>query len=503
MVLLTAFKAVLRRLCGQDDIAVGTPVANRGSGDLEETVGFFVNTLVLRTGLGGDPTFREALGRVKRTCLDAYEHQDVPFGQLVDIMEAGRDPSRSPLFNIMFVLRHLDGEESLDLPGCTAAVIPVTYDTAKFDMAFELNESPGKLAGEIEYNTDLYTAQTAGRVAACFEKMLRECSRDPEARPGDVEILDAAEKEEILSGFNATGAPFPASTLHVLFREQARRTPDSIALVLGQEKMTYGELDRASDAAAAHLVSALADCSAADTIIGLPAIPEAGSIVCMLGILKAGCAYLPLEEGYPPERLAFMLEDGGAKALLLSGQVTGNLAESLSVLKNRGNDIQIVRTSSEPGGAVPKEDGDPRSLAYLMYTSGSTGEPKGVLVEHLGVSNLVIAQRQFFEIDASSKVLQFAPLGFDASVSEIFTALLSGAELHLTGADVRQDADRLVELMDKSGITTATLPPALLAVLPHKRLPALETLVVAGDRCDEETCTSGGTGTARRTQAGR
>ena len=488
MVLLAAFKGLLGRLCGQDDVAVGTPVANRGSPDLEETVGFFVNTLVMRTDLEGDPTFTEALQRVKRTCLEAYRHQEVPFGRLVDMLGVARDPSRSPLFDIMFVLRHAEGDGALELPGCTSEVVPVSYPTAKFDLAFELVESPGTLAGEIEYNTDLYTEETARRIARLFERMLDACCADPGVNPRDVELMDDVERERILIGFNDTGAPFPASTVQALFREQAARTPGNTALAASGERMTYQELDEASDAVAAGLRKALGGVVASgDTVIGLPGVPEPGTIVSMLGILKAGCAYLPLDPEHPAERLAFMLEDSGGGAVLGSGdRVPGRIRSARALLEARGRDVPLVEAGGTPG-VRPADESGPHSLAYVIYTSGSTGEPKGVMVEQRGVSNLVTAQREFFNIEDKSRVLQFAPLGFDASVSEIFTALLTGASLHIAAPDVRKDADRLVDLLEKDAITTATIPPALLAVLPHRNLPALETLVVAGERCDAET----------------
>ncbi|MDD5627416.1 MAG: amino acid adenylation domain-containing protein, partial [Elusimicrobia bacterium] len=476
MVLLTAFQVLLRRLCSSDDVAVGTPLAGRGLAGLESTVGFFVNTVVLRTALVGELQFRQALREVRRTCLEAYAHPDYPFGRLVDRLRAGRDPSRSPLCDVFFVLRQAGEGGALRLPGCQVSEIRIPYPTAKFDLTLEMADEGRSFAGEFEYHSDLFSPETASRLAGFLQRVLEAGCRRPQTRLRDIEILERQEREAVLRGGNRTAAPLPARSLPDLFREQAGKTPRSAALVSERGTLSYAELDRASDAAAARLLQALGGPGA---IVGLPAAPGPETLACLLGILKAGCAYLPLDLDYPAERLAFMLKDSGAAAVLAHPGVGAGGLGPVPVVLVEGD------AAPQDAAALRRARPGPRSLAYLMYTSGSTGEPKGVLVEHRGVANLAAGQREAFGIDRSSRVLQFAPLSFDASVSEIFTALLSGAQLHLIDDEAKKDPDLLLDRLERRGVTVATLPPALLGALPRRRLPRLRTLVVAGDLCDE------------------
>ncbi len=499
MVLLAALQALLSRMCSSHDIVVGTPVAGRSAGDLEGTVGFFVNTLVMRTSLDGNPSFREILRRVKRTCLEAYAHPELPFSRLVDVLQAERDPARSPLFGVMFVLRQEGQGGGLRLPGCDVEELKIPYHTAKFDLALEMSQSGAGLTGEIEYNTGLYLPDNISRLAACYQDLLRAGCEEPDRALLDFDILRPGEAAKLLYDFNRTEAPYQRTALPGLFREQAGRTPGNTALVHGSTSLTYAELDRESDDAAASLLQALKDASGTtpppDTIIGLPVTDGPETIVCLLGILKAGCAYLPLDLDYPPERLAFMLEDSGAVAILVPVSLSGGeprrrleaALESMRGTTGRGAPPVVMSGKSRGEGCTVPVPSDERSLAYVIYTSGSSGEPKGVLVEQRGVANLSVCQREWFGIDRSSRVLQFAPLSFDASVSEIFTTLLAGAQLHLMDGETRRDAEMLLDLMEGQGITTATLPPALLSIMPYRKLPCLSTLVVAGDVCDEKT----------------
>jgi amino acid adenylation domain-containing protein/non-ribosomal peptide synthase protein (TIGR01720 family) len=501
MVLLAGLKILFCRIGDRTDIAVGSPIANRAREELERTVGFFVNTLVLRTDLEGNLSFREALTRVKETCREAYAHPELPFGRLVDLLQADRDPSRSPLFGIMFVLQNPGMEGRLDLPGCRAEEIRVDYETAKFDLAFEISHEENDFSGEIEFNTDLYRRSTIRRLARYYQKILSGGCLEPGCRINDLDLLTPSERRKVLIEFNRGEGFFPAEkTVPELFREEAAQRPERTALVWGENKMTYRELDRASDLVAHHLRRAFKEARGEEmppeTIVALAAGRGPEAIVGILGIMKSGGAYLPLDPGYPPERIKFLLEDSGAKVFLtVSGYFSKapapqvhNLKEAFSLLEENGENarpvIVFIDGGKEEGGegSLPSLRAD--SLAYLIYTSGSTGRPKGVLVEYRGITNLVEAQREGFGIDGSSRVLQFAQLTFDASVSEIFTAILAGAELHLISEEERTDPDRLLDLLESARITTVTLPPALLAVLPERRLPELKTVVTAGDVCD-------------------
>ncbi|MCC6858504.1 MAG: amino acid adenylation domain-containing protein [Bryobacterales bacterium] len=456
MTLVAAFKTLLARYTGQDDIAVGTPIANRGRAEIEPLIGFFVNTLVLRTGLAGNPSFLDLLKRVRETTLDAYANQDVPFEMVVEAVEPDRDLTRPPLFQAMFVMQNtpLDARE---LPGLRLEPLAAEAGVSTFDLTLSMNER----GGVIEYSTELFDAATIRRMIAHFRSLLVAFTADPEQSVWRAPLLETAERRTLLEEWNRTDFEFPGPpTVHEMFEEWAGRAPDAPALVFEGQRLTYGELN----ARARRLAGELRDLGAGpETLVAISLPRSVEMIVSILGVLQAGCAYLPMDPDYPPERLAFMLEDSGAAVLI---DRTG---------------LQVRRAPSFAPAPLAL-----RNLAYVIYTSGSTGRPKGVMLHHEGLANLVRAQTRGFGVGPDSRVLQFASFSFDASVSEIFMALTTGAALHLASREVLMSPPDLVRLMREEGITTVTLPPSLLAVLSPEELPGLSCLISAGEACSWE-----------------
>ncbi|MEO5729053.1 MAG: AMP-binding protein, partial [Byssovorax sp.] len=477
MVLMAAFQVLLARWSGQGDISVGTPVANRNRGEVEPLIGFFINTLVLRSDLADDPTFAVLVDRVREAALGAYAHQDVPFEKLVEALGASRDLGRTPLFQAMFGLQNAP-MSALELPGLTLTPVPVDAGAAKFELELSLAPEAGALAGTLVYNADLFDAATVASMAQGFEVLLRGVIAEPEGRVAALPLLDEATRRRVLGEGNGTAAVAPArARVHQRFQAQAAATPDALALVSGSERLTYRALDRRANQLARHL-RALGVGPEVRVAICLDRSVE--MVVALLAVLEAGGAYVPLDPGHPRARIDFLLEDCRATVVLTRrrwADALGAGAARVICLDELAD--ALARESDEPLAA----EVDGRHAAYVIYTSGSTGQPKGVLVEHRGLSNLVEAQIEAFGVTPETPVLQFASFGFDASVSEIFTALQAGAALHLASSDDLLPGPDLLRLLEERAIAVVTLPPSALAVLPAAALPALRTLVVAGEAC--------------------
>ena len=459
MTLVAAFQLLLARYSGQDDISIGTPVANRSTAEVEGLIGFFVNTLVLRTDLSGDPTFAELLKRVRETALGAYANQDVPFEMVVQALEPERDLSRSPLFQVMFVLQNTP-MEARELPGLRLAPI----EAASGVSAFDLTLSMGRTGGVVEYSTDLFEPATIRRMTGHFTALLEAAVAGPEQRLSALRMLSDAERRQVLEEWNRTRtAGWGDKTVIDIFEAQAEAHPDRTAVVFGEQRLTYRELNERAGRVAAHLQERGAG---PDVLVALSLERSVEMIVALLGVMKAGAAYVPLDPNYPPERLAFMLADC-RPALVID---RGTLPEYLET----------------PAPAPKPRRACPDNLAYVIYTSGSTGRPKGVMLCHRGLTNLVHEQTIGFQVKPGSRVLQFASFSFDASVSEIFMALTTGAALHLAGQETLMSPPDLVRLMREQAISVVTLPPSLLAVLPADGFPELATLISAGEACSWE-----------------
>ncbi len=403
MALLAAWAVLLGRHAGQDDVLIGSPIAGRNRREIEGLIGFFVNTLVLRCNCSGNPSFRELLGRVRRTSLDAFTHQDLPFERIVEAVATERDLAVSPLFQVLFTVQTAQ-RGGPAIPGLDVSAVEVESGVAKFDLTLTLAESPSGFSGSIEYNTDLFDGGTAERLAARFASLLEAAAGDPGLPVADLPLLLPAERLQLLA-WNATGAaPVSGLCLHELFAAQAARTPEAVALVHGADRWTYAELAARAGGLARYLR-------------GLGVGPEVRVAVCLerspdlivglLGVLAAGGAYVPIDPAYPQERQTLMLEDSGA-----------------AVLVNRS--LQCLKAP------LPDDSGvTPGNLAYLIYTSGSTGRPKAVAIEHRSAVALAGWGREHFSAEELSGVLAATSVCFDLSVFEIFVPLAWGGTVFL------------------------------------------------------------------------
>ena len=467
MALLAGFQALLHRYTGLDDLVVGTPIDGRNRVELEGLIGVFLNNLVLRTRLDGRPGFRELLARVRRTALDAYAHQEVPFERLVDELRTGRDLSRTPLFQVMFVGQNAPLKR-LGLPGLELHPREVDLGTARFDLSLSLGEADGGWLGIWKYSTDLFEAATMERMAGHLESLLAAAAAEPDRPVALLPMLSAAERRQVVEVWNGTAAPFPdQATLHGLFAEQVRRTPDAIALEYGESRLTYAELSRRANRLARHLRRLGVG---ADALVGIAAERSIQMVVGLVGILEAGGAYVPVDPSYPQDRIAYMLEDSGVGVLLAQGHLEEGLPGTKATL------VRLDEGGQGPGegegeGERDEEAGEgtgvralPENLAYCIYTSGSTGRPKGAGIPHRGIVNRLNWMQSAYRLTADDRVLQKTPFSFDVSVWELFWPLLTGARLVMSPPGAHQDAARLAELIRHHGITTLHFVPSMLQI---------------------------------------
>ncbi len=476
MTFLAAWNVLLSRRAGQDDVLVGTPIAGRTRVELEGLIGFFVNTLVIRTDLSdaGRLPFRELLGRVRESTLGAYQHQELPFEKLVEELQPERSLQHTPLFQAMFVLQNLERSE-LRLGGLETAPLAGGGDAAAFDLVLTLAETGDAMHGVLSYRSALWEAETVARMGEQLGVLLRGIAADPSRPVAGIPLLPADERAQVLEGWNRTGRDFPDAPVHELFAAQVERAPDATALVAGELRLSYAELDRESDRLAHHL-RRLGVGVESRVAIWLERSPEL--VVAGLAVLKAGGAFVPLDPAYPVERLAFMLADSGARVVLTREALAGRIPAHEASLVLLDRDPIAAAPQEAPRVEVPRE-----ATAYVIYTSGSTGRPKGVAVPHRGVPNLVRVMAGAHRLTPRSRVLQFASPSFDAAVFEIFFTLGTGAALYLPPAGEGPLAGaELAEWLTARGITHLTLSPSALAVIPDQAaLPTLETLMLAGE----------------------
>jgi amino acid adenylation domain-containing protein/non-ribosomal peptide synthase protein (TIGR01720 family) len=479
MTLLAAFQALLYRYTGQEDVSVGTPIANRNRAEIEGLIGFFVNTLVLRTDLSGDPGFRELLARVREVAVSAYAHQDVPFEMLVDALQPERDMSHTPLFQVMFTLQDAPAR-ALKLPGLTLSPVVIDNRTAKFDLTLAIVDKAEGLRGSLEYNTDLFDGGTIERVAGHFQVLLAGIVADPDRRISALPLLTQTEQRQLLAEWNGTATPYPQERcIPHLFEAQAARTPDAVAVVFQEEQLTYADLNRRANQLAHHLHGLGVE---PEVAVGVCVVRSVEMVVGLLGILKAGRAYVPLDPTYPQERLAFMLADARTPVLLTQQQLLENLPEYSARVVCLDSDWETIAQESETN---PVRRMATESLAYVIYTSGSTGRPKGVQIEHRALLNLIFWHQRAFAVSRVDRATQVAGLAFDASVWELWPYLAAGASIHLPNEETRASPERLRDWLEAQGITISFLPtPLAEVVLPLAWPPklALRTLLTGGEK---------------------
>jgi len=482
MALLAAFQTLMHRYSHQPDICVGTPIANRNRAELENLIGFFVNTLVMRTDFTGSPSYRALLQRVREVALGAYDHQDLPFEYLVDQLGVERNMSHSPLFQVMFTLDSAASGGELAAADVSIRSLDSETTTARFDLVLSMIEDGDALVGSWEYNTDLFEQSTIRRMADHFLILLADAIAHPDTAVDRLQLFPEAEAEQ-LHAWNDTQKPIPMD--EPVFRRierYAQEQPDAVAVRFVSEQiaeLSYADLNRRANQLAHHL---LALGVRPDMPVGISVERSLNMVVGLLGIMKAGAAYMPIDPTYPAERIRYMIEDSGVSVLLTDRRSEISGQQSDDVRRLTFDDPAIAaRPTANPDVPV-----SPDHLAYVIYTSGSTGLPKGVMLQHRGLTNLVDAQTHGFAVDEHSRVLQFASFSFDASVSEVFMALYTGATLVLIPPETLQSAETLLAALRQERITTVTTPPSLLSVLEPNDLPALETIISAGEPCTWE-----------------
>jgi len=484
MMLLAGFQALLSRWSGREDICVGTPIAGRNRLEIEGLIGFFVNTLVLRTRLEDDPDLVPLLGRVRDTMLEAHAHQDLPFEKLVEELQPERSLSHSPLFQVMLVFQNAATREApVGYPaeaGDALGSAGAFSGFAKFELTLILAEAGGSLAGAWQYDRDLFDATTVARLGGQLETLLTAMTAHPGRRLSQLPLLQTAERHQMRVEWNDTArSGAPKERICERFETWASRTPDALAVVFRDRALSFGGLD----ARACRLARHLGGLGVGPGVrVGLCLERSLELVVAVLAVFKAGAAYVPLDPGYPEDRLAFMAADSELSVLVTrSGLSRHFVSPEVRIVELDTPDEEIeVCASANPLPSALFED-----LAYVLYTSGSTGRPKGAMVSHVGLANLAEAQATLFGIDSASRILQFASLSFDASISEIAMAWWAGACLVEAPRDELLPGDPLASTLRRHAVTAVTLPPSALAVLSGD-FPALEVLVVAGETCGEE-----------------
>jgi amino acid adenylation domain-containing protein len=480
LVLLAAFQAFLSRLTGQEDLVVGTPVANREQPETRGMIGFFVNFLVLRGEPSGDLPFADWLARVRESTLLAYDHQELPFEKLVEELQPERSLAHTPLFQVQLALQNARSG-ALELPGLTLEPVEAEWGGSRFDLTVSLSESTRGLAGFWEYSADLFDETTVARMAGQLEALLAGALVRPQGQLGELPLLSAAERHALLHDWNDSIRRPERRLLHEILAGRAAGAPESLAAVFAGTSLTYGELDRLSNRMARHLTALGVG---PEVPVGVLVERSLEMLVGFFGILKAGGMYVPLDPAYPMERLGAMVEDSGLLVLVAQESLAEKLPGfwGLSVfLDPSWKALDGERDEPLSGPALL-----PDNVAYVIYTSGSTGRPKAVGVTHRGLANLAAAQVELFGLGPGDRVLQFAAAGFDASVWEIALAAGSGAALVLAPREALLPDPALESLLRNEAVTLATLPPSALSVLSpgaSGQLPDLHTLILAGEAC--------------------
>lgn len=500
MALLAAFQTLMHRYTGQEEIRVGSPVAGRRWAETETLIGCFINPLVMcaefSTPGEDDLRFCDLLRRTREAALEAYAHQDLPFEALVEALQPERNLSHSPLFQVMLVLQNTP-VESLKLPGLTGREVKPDRGTEKFDITLFVEEDPQGLRLGWSYNTDLFDAATITRMAAHFQTLLEGVVADPEARISRLPLLTDDERRLALETWNdtATGEA-QAECVHRLVEAQAARAPDEIAVVCGERSLTHAELNRRANQLAHHLKGIGVE---PEVVVGALFDRSIEMVVALLGVLKAGGVWLPLDPDSPVERLNFMLEDAGARVLLTQANSTGSGSDPVRAVETP--DLHTLRLDAdwEQIAREPETDLELAAgadhLAYVIYTSGSTGKPKGVMVEHGRLANHCRDMRRHYRLTPADRVLQFASLSFDPSLEQILTALMAGARLVLREGDARPAAD-FHRMVAEQELSVVNIPPAYwhswaqwaaevgqeAGPTPHLRL-----VIVGGDAMSPET----------------
>lgn len=476
MTLLAAFQMLLACVSGQEDLAVGTPIANRTNSEVEELIGLFVNTLVLRLDLSGNPSLNEVVARVRATTLAAYAHQDLPFEHLVEALNPERRLNAHPLFQVMFVLQNTPAHP-LELTGVRVEQIRVKHHISMFDLTLNLFEHSEGISGGIEYDLDLFTESRVKRLLGLYQQILEEMVSHPEQRLSALPLLTAAERAQL----QVWEAPrqitrySPDTGVHTLFEQQMAATPDMVALVYEQEQMTYQELNSRANQLAHYLRSLGV---APETCVGIYLERSLELGIALLGVLKAGGTYVPIDPTYPAERCAFLLQDAHIGVLLTCQELSKNLSQSsvpqIICLDTAGTELHASSSTN------PDNQTDQQNAAYILYTSGSTGQPKGTVISHQALLCHQASIAKAYDLSPTDRVLQFSSISFDVAYEEIFPSWLHGATVVLRPASLPPTIPDFLKLVTCMQLTVLNLPPAYwqnwLVELQHTLLPCPSTL---------------------------
>ena len=462
MTLLAAWQVLLSRYANQTDIVIGTDVANRNHSETEDLVGFFSNMLVMRTDLSGNPRFSMLLQRVREMCLNAFAHQNAPFERLVEELQPKRDLSRSPIFQVTFILQNAP-TSALELAGVTLSAVDVDNKTAKFDIALLMREEAGGfLSGTLEYNSDLFDAATIKRLAKHFESLLEGIVQTPQQRVQDLPLLTSSEHEKVIEQWNDTATDFPENnTFPQLFEAQVERTPDAIAVEFEQETLTYGELNSRANQLAHYLLSIGVT---TETLVGICMERSIEMLTAVLGVMKAGASYVPLDPAYPAQRLSYVIEDSGLTVLLTQQHLLPHLPPSLTSapelkLLCLDADREAISRHCDQS-PTPSSSAAASQLAYTIYTSGSTGQPKGVQISHRALVNFLTSMQEEPGITASDVLLSVTTLSFDIAGLELYLPLMTGARLVIVSRETAIDGRLLARALDRSQASIMQATPA-------------------------------------------
>ncbi|MEO5376862.1 MAG: amino acid adenylation domain-containing protein [Magnetococcus sp. DMHC-6] len=482
MALLAVYALMLSRYSGQEDICIGTPMGNRNQPALENIIGFFINTLVIR--IHTDWTnFRMLLRQTRDICYAAFEHQEVPFDKIVDALGVSRNLNRHPLFQVLFVHQKAAPAQGSG-HGFIAHQKSQEMETSNFDLVLVVQEMGKKLEGILQYNSDIFTPGTIQGMGRHFQLLFRQLALQPDRPLAEISMLSNMERARILGKWSS-GVPRPLVNLamHQLIERHVIHFPDHTAVCFNEQTMSYAELNRRANQLARHLRSRGVG---PETIVGWCMERGFEMLVGLLGVLKAGGAFLPLDPAYPEERLAFMLADANVSLVLTLEHLRHLLPLEAAAPLCLDSDWQSIAAEAD----MPLENFSlPNHLVYVVYTSGSTGQPKGVLVTHSNLVNIITAQIPIFQITPESRVLQTLSISFDAALGEIFRTLVGGATLYLMSKEESIPGPHWAGVLENNRITTITLSPTMLAALPsdlHTRLPHLKTVTVGGDACPPE-----------------
>lgn len=452
MTLISAFKVLMHRYSGQQDICVGIPIEGRQQDEIQPLIGFFVNTLALRSEVNSDLTFIKFLQQVKTTTLEAYKHQDAPFEKVVNAVVKERGINRSPIFQVMFIWQNTSKDSQQRLHNVELLREDYEHTTAKFDIIFGLTETTDGLEGAIEYSTDLYTEQTVERMVAHFNKLIYSIVKNPDQKIGKLPMLTHAEERQLLVDFNNTGVPYPRDkTIVDLFEEQVDKTPDKIAIVFEQEQLTYHQVNERANQLAHYLTSKGIQ---PGSNIGLLSYRRIEMVISMLGILKAGGTYVPFNTEYPNERLKYIIEDAGIKYIVYTNY---ELLKSFEL-----GDCDYIDFNESSANSIQPPDTriGVNSPVYIMYTSGTTGRPRGITVSNRNIIKLVYEPNEI-TVKSEDRMLQWSNYAFDGSVYEIYSSLLMGASLYLIKDNWAADVYELSRVIKEQKITICFITTAL------------------------------------------